>query len=262
MTEPCTYAGLPIVSTEYLFRALASLYRVDLICDVGSFDGFQALRFSRTTARVAALEPNPRNVALMTDDPALRAAGVEIFPLAAWNEDRVIGFNLVNVAIHATDDWRNQISSILPRSDYSFETQQVQVSAVRLDTFVDRMLASESEAIALWIDVEGVGFEALEGVQGIYRRVVAVHIEVETDSAWSGQHLLPDIKRLAKSYGLSPVGRSAGTTQFDIVLLNDTLRSRRRTTVRLLLVIAWLRHRVRRIWLPIRRALGSRAGRS
>ena len=74
-----------IVSTRRLFCRLLRTFDIATVCDVGSMDGDDALRFRRAlpNAAVLALEPNPRNFALMAEDDRLKRAGIRILPVAA-----------------------------------------------------------------------------------------------------------------------------------------------------------------------------------
>ena len=66
-----------IVSTRRLFCRLLRTFDIATVCDVGSMDGADALRFRRAlpNAAVLALEPNPRNFALMAADDRAQTRG-------------------------------------------------------------------------------------------------------------------------------------------------------------------------------------------
>lgn len=213
-----TDVALAVVDSEFLFRVLNQHLDVLLICDVGSFDGAHALRFVRDGVKIEALEANPRNAETLAQNPDVAAAGISVHHLAAWKETRSLTFNVVNVGTGRDDDWQNKIGSLLDRSDYSFETEQVEVAAIRLDEFVTKEHPGD-DRVALWIDVEGVGYEVIQGIAGIRSRVVVVHIEVETVAHWHGQRLWPDIRAQMQQLGFRAIGRGPGKTQCDVVLL-------------------------------------------
>jgi len=254
---------LPVVNSEYLFRSLATLFGADLICDVGAYDCFHSKRFRSLGVRVAALEANPRNFAAITADSSVREAGIEVFHLAATNRDGVTEFNLVNAPVGEELGWLGPISSIRPRADdYRFESEAIAVPATRLDTFVLEKLQLEPSTIALWVDVEGCGYEALEGIEGIRDRVCVVHVEVELLRFWEEQRLWPDIAALMQRLGFTPIVRRPGDLQVDVIFVNDRAHKRFRLRVRWHVCKAWCRlraaHLKRILRLGLSRLLGDR----
>jgi FkbM family methyltransferase len=250
--------ALPIVNSEFLFRSLAKHLGAEVICDVGAFDCFHSRRFRATGAKVIALEANPVNFAVLERDASLAAAGIELFNYAAWNRDEEITFNVVDTARDA--EWRNMISSIRERSpDNRFPSKPVPVRAVRLDSFLTDVLAGPASTIALWIDVEGAGYEVLEGIDRIRDRVCLVHVEVETRAFWQGQRLWPDIDTLMKQLGFTPIARRPGEEQFDVVFVNDRWLGRSRAVVSGNTLLAWARLRAGLARNKLRSLLGAHA---
>ena len=66
------------------------------------------------------------------------------------------------------------------------------------------MLAAEAGPIALWIDVEGAGFEVIEGIAGLRERVCAINLEIETQSFWQQQRLGADVVAALRELGSRP----------------------------------------------------------
>jgi FkbM family methyltransferase len=248
---------LPIVSSEFLFRSLAKHLGVGVICDVGAFDCFHSKRFRATGAKVIALEANPVNFDVLARDASLAAAGIELFNYAAWNRDEVVTFNVVDATARDAQ-WRTMISSIRERTpDNSFASRPVPVRAVRLDSFLTDKLTGPASTIALWIDVEGAGYEVLEGIDGIRDRVCLVHVEVETRAFWQGQRLWPDIDELMGRLGFTPIARRPGDEQFDVLFVNDRWLERSRAAVSGITFLAWARLRAGRARNKLRSLLGA-----
>jgi FkbM family methyltransferase len=251
--------ALPIVSSEFLFRSLAKHLGAEVICDVGAFDCFHSRRFRATGAKVIALEANPVNFEVLARDASLAAAGIELFNYAAWNRDEEITFNVVD-ATGRDAQWRTMISSIRERTpDTRFASKPVPVRAVRLDSFLTDLLPAPAPTIALWIDVEGAGYEVLEGMERIRDHVCLVHIEVETRAFWEGQRLLPDIEALMEQLGFTPIARRPGDEQFDVVFVNDRWLGRSRAVVSGMTFLAWARLRAGRVRHKLRSLLGAHA---
>jgi hypothetical protein len=62
---------------------------------------------------------------------------------------------------------------------------------------LDSLLRGENDAgaVALWIDTEGMAFEAISGAAGVLSRTVMIHVEVETIRCiGAGQRLFPDVE--------------------------------------------------------------------
>jgi FkbM family methyltransferase len=248
----------PVVHSEYLFRSLARLFDVDLICDVGAFDGAHAKRFCRPGVRVVAFEANPMNFAALDADPEIGARGIDLRHRAMTNFDGETDFNLVKLAPEAGREWISMISAIRPRSaGVRFDSETIVVPAGRLDTFVVQELRPAPSRIALWIDVEGSSYEALEGMTGIEQSVCVVHAEVEMQSFWEGQHLWADVEALMRRRGFTALARGPGDLQFDVVFVRDVERERHPARVRGLLFVAWCRLRAGRLRARLRRMLGT-----
>lgn len=251
--------ALPIVSSEFHFRLLAKHFGAEVICDVGAFDCFHSRRFRAMGAKVIALEANPVNFEVLARDASLAAAGIELFNYAAWNRDEEITFNVIDAAARDVA-WRKLISSIRERApDTRYASKPVRVRGVRLDTFLTEVLAGPERTIALWIDVEGAAYEVLEGIAGIRDRVCLVHVEVETRTFWQGQHLWPEIDALMRQFGFTPIARSTGVEQFDVLFVNDRWFARSRAAVSGTTLLAWARLRAGRARNKLRSWLGAHA---
>jgi FkbM family methyltransferase len=173
----------PLASGQ-VFLALLRLTRPAVIADVGSCDGHESLRFKRVLprARVIAFEANPVNAKAMQHDRAL--SGIEIRAVAVTDSEGPVSFYVLPVP----DDkpWARGASSLLerrPEHSVDLPAQEVEVRAIRLDEAV----AATSGRIAVWIDVEGAADRVLRGMEGIWDRVVAVHIETEHTPVWHDQ---------------------------------------------------------------------------
>jgi FkbM family methyltransferase len=194
-----------IVDTRRLFLKLLRTLEVETVCDVGSMDGTDALRFRRAlpAADIVALEPNPRNFALMQADWRLQQHGVRILPLAASDRDAEAPFFVVGAEYVPNRDLaRRGISSLHRRSDSSTVAEVVRVRTVRLDNLL--AVGRPTGTLALWIDTEGMGFEVISGASGVLERTAMLHVEVETvPCIGAEQRLFPDVERLLLRQGFA-----------------------------------------------------------
>jgi FkbM family methyltransferase len=174
------------------------------VCDVGSMDGSDALQFRRVLpgASIVALEPNPRNFALMAADERLHRAQIRILPFAASDRRGEAPFYVIETDYgNAGHLARRGMSSLYERADWRKLTTVVQVPTVRLD----ELLAGESPApgpIALWIDTEGMAFEVIRGGAGVLQSTQMIHVEVETQPViGAAQKVFSDVERMLLDSG-------------------------------------------------------------
>ena len=170
----------PVASTRRLFLALLRPYQVDLVCDIGSMDGSDALRFRQRVpeAQVVAFEANPDNFTRMRANALLAGNRVQVEPLAVCEQDGSADFFVVRVddpAAHA----RRGMSSLYRRAEDDQLDRVLRVATTRLDSYIARQ-APRARRLALWIDVEGKAFEVIDGARGILEHVAIIHVEVET----------------------------------------------------------------------------------
>jgi FkbM family methyltransferase len=195
-----------IVNTRRLFCRLLETFAVDAVCDVGSMDGADALRFRRVLpgAAVLALEPNPHNFALMEGDERLRRARIRVLPLAASDRSATAPFFVVDANYaRGRDLARRGMSSLYERADWTRLQSVIRVPTVRLDELVAAELPGAA-SLAFWIDVEGKAFEVLRGGSHAYSATRMIHVEVETQPIiGAGQQLFADVERLLLDAGFT-----------------------------------------------------------
>jgi FkbM family methyltransferase len=226
------------VNTRELFIALLRELEIDLVCDVGSMNGDDALAFRACLphARVLALEPNPDNLRHMRADARLQRARVEIIGAAASNADAHAPFFLVE-ADYATRNARRGMSSLHQRDPGAYPTTAVEVPTLRLETLLGPLLR-DGARVALWIDTEGHACEVLEGLGGIARHVTLLHVEVESQPCISSsQRLYPEARALLEALQLEELATDHAHThpQFNALFVRRGLdaRARQRVAARL-----------------------------
>lgn len=216
-----------IVDTRRLFLRLLRTFEIETVCDVGSMDGYDALLFRRAlpAAEVIALEPNPRNFALMQADERLRRQRVRILPLAASDCESEAPFFVVaaEYAVNRDLQRRGTGSMYRPRLPVA-EVAQVQTARL------DNLLAAHGRdggRIALWIDTEGMAFETISGASGTLGRTQMLHVEVETvPCIGASQKLLSDVERLLIETGfvLLATDQARAALQLNALFVRADLR--------------------------------------
>lgn len=205
-----------IIRTRQCFHFLLKILKPKIVCDIGSMDGMESLKFRSLlpNARIIAFEANPDNFYAIKNNPKIDAANIELSNKAVSNNSGQTKFYIEN---RGDDAYRKGISSLKQRTENSLGSKEIIVDTIRLDEFIN----TNNQSIALWIDTEGAGYDVLSGIKGVSKNVVLIHIEVEQQMYWKDQHLAEDICSIASSYGFFEIGRGNGDTQFDIVFLNS-----------------------------------------
>jgi FkbM family methyltransferase len=244
-----------ILDTGHLFSKLLRTFEIDTVCDVGSMDGADALRFRRAlpAAEVIALEPNPRNFEAMSANARLRDQRIRALPLAASDADADAQFFVVSADYSARGNPASRgMSSLHRRSDGSVLAEVVRVRTVRLDSLLAD--GPGGRRIALWIDTEGMAFEAISGASGVLERTQLLHVEVETEPCIGpAQRLLPDVERFLMEAGFVLLATDEPRTsrQLNALFVRSDLLRTNAAEIRWHLMRSRIKRRVRRTVLPL-----------
>lgn len=233
-----------IANTRRLFCWLLRSMRIDVVCDVGSMNGADALRFrgALPAARIYAFEANPENYRRMAADTALAEGSIRVLPHAVSDANGTATFFLVGADYSRPNDARG-MSSLYRRTGEFAPVAVAPVDTVRLDSF----LANESTAparVALWVDTEGTAYEVIAGMRGVLQQIQLLHVEVENEPLIGAhQKLYPDVKKILQSMGFRELAtdRDPGRSQFNVVYVRRQPQWRMRARV----CICLLRARVR-----------------
>jgi FkbM family methyltransferase len=234
-----------IASTGWLFRRLLGALRIDIVCDVGSMNGRDALAFREAVpqARLYAFEANPFNVSTMRADRRLARCAIEIVPSAVANVDGEADFYIVAAPGMDSAAWRGMSSLYRREASSWFDTSTARVTTLRLDTFFAGR-AHPGQRAALWIDVEGKGYEVIEGARNLNATVQIIHVEVETTPCIaSAQRLYAQVKALLTSQGFVEIATDASPlqVQFNALYVRAAARVADRCRIAFYLMLAWMR---------------------
>lgn len=220
------------VHTATLFYSLlAALPDVDLFLDVGSLDGREsfAVEARFPSLKCIAFEPNPRNIALIQQEIARRNSRLDLRTVAVGKEDGTVSF-YTRTPLNSRNYGASSVLKFASESrNDEFATSAIEVPIHRLDAIEP---IPSHEKIALWIDVEGAGYQVLEGLAGIAPKVQLVHMEVETRSLFEDGKLATDVMQIMKSYGLDLIGSNLDSElrrdQGDMVFLRTAAVSQKK----------------------------------
>jgi FkbM family methyltransferase len=216
-----------IVNTHRLFPHLLRLMQIGVVCDIGSMDGSDALRFRQSlpAADIYAFEANPENYQRMADDPVLADHSIEVLPFAVSDADGGAEFFLVSADYSGRNDARG-MSSLYRRTDQFAPVAVAQVRTMRLDSFLSKAQAAQGR-VALWVDAEGAAYEVITGMQGVLRQVQLLHVEVETTALIGAQQkLYPEVNSLLNAMGFRELAtdRENGRLQFNVIYMRHGQR--------------------------------------
>ncbi|MED5579807.1 MAG: FkbM family methyltransferase [Nitrospinota bacterium] len=218
--------------TKYLFNSLLFIFKPDLVFDIGSLDGRDAIRMRDLLpeSQIVSFEANSLNYKKMEENPVFNPLNISIMNKAVSDIDGEVDFYEEEIFIK--DDGRDNrhggVSSTRARVDeISKGHNKVKVETTRVDSFV-LSLPVLPKSIALWIDVEGGSFEVLNGLSGVKDLVSLIHVEVETEEVWKDQKTKQDVLDLLDSEGFMVIARSRKSLQHDIVLVNKQEYSKKR----------------------------------
>ena len=207
--------SLPILETKVLYRKLLSLVQPEIVFDIGSCDGSESIKAAKILPKstVVAFEANPTNFSQIIENSDIMKLGVSVHNMAIQNKDDNVFFNLIDA-----EKTKNKGSSSLLNKP-NLDSEQIEVRGSRLDSFANKHYPL-GKTLSLWIDVEGAGYEVLEGIESTSDRIVFFQIEVEETQIWEGQRTHNDIIKIANSLGFYPIARGAGDFQYDMVFMN------------------------------------------
>jgi FkbM family methyltransferase len=206
----------PILETKILFRKLLSAIKPEIVLDIGSCDGTEAVKIAQILpeSKVVAFEANPTNFRLIKSNSDIQKYNVKVHNLAVQNIDDEVSFHIIDSEVV-----NNRGSSSLLNKP-NFPSEIIKASGIRLDSFVKANFKSPV-SLALWIDVEGAGYQVLEGIDSVKDQIAFFQIEVEENQIWEGQRTKNDIVSLAKSLNFTEIARGEGDTQYDMIFFNE-----------------------------------------
>lgn len=216
-----------VTNTRILFSALLRSAGVDCVCDIGSRDGMDALRFRQIfpKARILACEANKINHAKMTANTRLAEGRVEILPFAISNTDGEATFTITAVSANDPDEISGT-SSLLGSGSVEVK-EVVRVPTRRIDSLISERCA-ECRSVGLWVDVEGAEYLVFEGMTNICDRVGVIHVELAVRPMREGQRTMSEVTALLDRLGFDLVDRGFLDADLwgDAVYVNRAVRAK------------------------------------
>jgi FkbM family methyltransferase len=203
-------------------RMLVQAVRPELVLEIGAFSAefSRRIRSKLPDAEFHAFEANPYNHAKF--HARAEDAGVQYHHLAVGETVGACTFKVAR-KLDGQDVPPTKGNNSLRTKPLDIEYEQTSVQMVTVDHFVrDRGLAGKGAA--MWIDLEGCAYEALQGAQRTLEHTGAIFIEVEDEALWSEQKLSGDVRGLLARAGFLPVARDFETKrQYNMIYLKGGL---------------------------------------
>ncbi|HXR87088.1 MAG TPA: FkbM family methyltransferase [Stellaceae bacterium] len=176
--------------TRSVFDSFVANCQPDIICDVGSYNAAEIVRFRRLSPKSACFgfEANGRNVEQFIE-PRKDLGDIVIEHMAVSNCTGETTFNMLE-AEDTDGDWRRAAGSLLERSE-AIPARVVTVRCTTLDDYFRSEIAA-GKTFILWIDVEGALFNVIEGAKATLGRTIALRAELERHQFWKDQKLAAD----------------------------------------------------------------------
>jgi FkbM family methyltransferase len=171
---------------DALLEEVIAHIRPDLFLEVGAFEASFSQRMKKTypEASVIALEANPRVFAHFF--PELKTTGVNYKNIAAGANAGTVDIHIPTKIAGRDMPKVGRMGSLLEVGLRDSSTEKIKIAC---DT-IDNILIGESfEKACLWIDVEGLLKQVLDGAIGTTSKCDIIYAEVETSPVWRGQTL-------------------------------------------------------------------------
>ena len=223
---------------KYLFFNLISILQPSIILDIGSMNGDDSKRFRKMSSRsqIEAIEANPNNFEKMKADQNLIKNRIRLNNLLISNKE--------TSDFYITDETKtgigNQGSSSIRKPISNVNTTKITIDAISLENFLISKNIAPHDTVALWIDVEGSGYEVLESINKKSSHIEFLQIEAELETRWEGQRLKSDILTLCTMLNLKLICESKHDTQQDLVFINKDVYEKRYNWIRLAILVTKL----------------------
>ena len=168
------------------FFELAKQKNIDLFLELGAYDASTSVKIKEMipSCDVHAYEANIENFEKFNS--GLSDINYHYNAISNYNGESEFFIQRKHRGVKINKDKSN---SIRQRSDARYEYDKVVVNTYKIDSldYVDHT------NIALWVDVEGCGYEVLSGANNTLDNVSLMKVEVETIQHWKNQKLADDV---------------------------------------------------------------------
>jgi FkbM family methyltransferase len=191
---------------EVFYKLVTEVMPCNYFIEAGAWQGetSRMVKSAVPSADVYAFEANPYNYDQFKH--MFENSGANYINLAVSDRNDAITFRVQKRYMGEELDPVRGNNSILIRTEAGMEYEEVIVQSITLDSYFDGKIKS-GDSVAMWVDLEGAAYQALEGAIKLLPNVDVIKVEVEQHQYWENQKLDTDIKNLLAQYGFWPVMR-------------------------------------------------------
>lgn len=189
-----------------LFDDLLMAFRPSVICDIGSYDGQNAVRWANLipTSHVVSFEANPVNIERFwpASDHVRDAPALYVEAAAVGGVDGERDFWVLDA--REDEPWRDGAASLLQRCA-DIGSTSIRVPGITLDGYFSDKHA-DANSFALSVEVEGSASEVLGGADHVLSRTCLIRVQLEREAIWAEQKLADDVLALLDNRGFVRIG--------------------------------------------------------
>jgi FkbM family methyltransferase len=196
-----------VATLDKIFTQLVTeVVPCDCFVEAGAYQGdtSRLVESILPNAKIYAFEANPYNYEQFK--PLFESSAVNYVHLAVSDKNDTVTFKVQknNNGIDLPPVKGND--SILLRTEPNVVYEEFVVPCVTIDHYLaDKIKTTDSAA--MWVDLEGAAYQALQGAVHVLPQVDVIKIEVETHQYWENQKLDHDVKKFLSQFGFFPVLR-------------------------------------------------------
>jgi FkbM family methyltransferase len=199
------------------FFKICETLEINQMVEIGAKEASASINFMQKPGRSAiAIEANPYTFEKFTT--AARIFGVEVLNVGIGN---FIGKSLLKIPVYgksltpANASFLNRVEPV--------NTHDCEINLITLDSLQTNFISNKNTA--LWIDVEGFGFEVLEGASKYLKFYSPViFMEVESINHWQNQKNVDAILDKLRLFDFIPILRDEEyETQYNIIFIKRDL---------------------------------------
>ncbi len=209
-----SWRGRSVDGLSDLFHDLCDASEAMTLVECGAHDATASRRFRRADPRriAVAVEANPEVFESQTQSAV--TDGVVVVPEGLASSPGILP--LLISAKSTMTSFRRQTK------EKGAVVREVEVPVTTVDLLQERI--GFEPPLALWVDVEGMPREVLEGARSTLDDTVVVMVEVQEAGIWVGEDAADDVDALLISHDLVPIARDfqTGDRLYNVVYVRNT----------------------------------------
>jgi len=200
---------------RYFFKLLEEI-NIDCFIEAGAYNGETSLKVrDMSNCDIYSFEANPFNFNNFKNN--FLEKNIQYYNLAVSNVDQPINILIQKEIDGVNIDPIKKNNSLKIKNSKNILYDSIEIKSITLDNF---FLKKYYNNIGLWIDVEGLGYEVLQGSIKILKNAKILKIEVENKPIWENQKLDHEVIDFLKKQGFSPILRDYEyKSQYNIIFL-------------------------------------------